>query len=165
MTENSWINFSDKKPPEGLYEWRIPSVSLPGEFVIVAAMMRERGTGFDKVLSPSFDHWDGYRVIVPAKLQWRATSRVGRVIHADLIGVEGLEFDPCIYCEKTPVLHGCQRGSDGRGVIICGDPWRFNSWWLDCCRWGSTPHIKDPRDIFSIRRAALERAAALLAIP
>ena len=84
---SKWTNYADSKPDAGLFEWRIPSISLPGEHVIVASMMRLRGAGFgNPILSPSFDHWDGYRVHVPNGLQWRAASDHERkVIHAELI--------------------------------------------------------------------------------
>lgn len=167
ITPGEWTSYADKRPDSGLFEWRIPSISLPGEHIIVAAMMRERGAGYsDPVLSPAFDHWDGYRVHVPNALQWRAArDSEMKVIHADLICVEGLEHADCIYCGKRPTLHGCQRGSDGRGVIINGDPWRFNSWWLSCCRWGDTPHIDDPREIERIRREAFRTAIARATSP
>jgi len=144
-----------------VYEWRMPSVSLAGEHIIVAAKMRWRGSGYDKCLSPNFDHWDGYRVRVPAGLQWRpVTCDRGTPIHADLICVEGLEHSACIYCGESPKLNGCQRSNQG-GVFINGDPWHFNSWWLSCCQWGHTPHLSDPREIERIRREAIDRAVAL----
>jgi len=150
-----WTDYADAKPEAGLCEWRIPSLSLPGEHIIVSAMMRLRGAGHgDPILSPSFDYWDGYRVHVPCGLQWRVTLAIDR----DAICVEGLEHADCIYCERRPTLHGCQRPADGRGVIINGDPWRFNSWWLSCCRWGATPHVDDPRELERIRREAFARA-------
>lgn len=158
---SEWTNYCDKKPDAGLYEWRIPSVSLPGEHIIVASMMRLRGSGWsDPVLSPGFDYWDGWKVTVPAGLQWRDASDPNRkVVHADLICVEGLEHAECLYCGKVPTLKGCMRTSQG-GVLVNGDPWRFNRWWLECCRWGGTPHLEDPRDIERIRREAIARAGA-----
>jgi len=161
VESDMWVDYTKETPPEGVYEWRMPSVSLAGEHIIVAAKMRWRGSGYDKCLSPNFDHWDGYRVRVPAGLQWRpVTCDRGTPIHADLICVEGLEHSACIYCGESPKLNGCQRSNQG-GVFINGDPWHFNSWWLSCCQWGHTPHLSDPREIERIRREAIDRAVAL----
>lgn len=157
----NWIDYSTQRPPEGVCEWRIPSVSLPGEHVIVAAKMRKRGAGLDTVLSPSFDRWNGWSVIVPDGLQWRpATCDRGNPIHADVICIEGLNHVSCVYCGRTPTLNGCQRSAQG-GVFVNGDPWRFNSWWLSCCRWGDTPHLDDPREIERVRVAAIKEAVEL----
>ncbi len=58
-----WTLYSERRPDKaGVYEWRVPSKAVPGAVLIVAAHMRMRGAGFSQVLSPSFDHWDGYRV-------------------------------------------------------------------------------------------------------
>lgn len=158
---NDWITYKECRPEtEGVYEWRVPSLTVPDMIVLVAAYMRKRGAGYVDVLSPVFDYWDGYRVHVPEGLQWRPTREHGDVKwHAvKLIGVEGLEHADCIYCGKTPTLHALQRGSMG-GVVVSDSPHRFNSWWLKCCGWGETPSLSDPREIERIRLEAFARAA------
>ncbi|NDO80424.1 hypothetical protein CJP72_06425 [Citrobacter sp. NCU1] len=64
-----WINYSDRKPESaGMYLWRMKSRVVEGVFVIARKKFRLRGAGYHNVLSPEFDHWDGYsvNVILPA---------------------------------------------------------------------------------------------------
>jgi hypothetical protein len=155
-----WTDYATEQPAtEGVYEWRVPSIAVPGAIVILAAHMRQRGAGYRDVISPVFDYWDGYRVHVPNGLQWRPTDAHGEIKKHEqrLIGVEGLEHCDCIYCGEKPSLHAVQGGRDG-GVMVGGSPERLNSWWLQCCPWGKTPHLSDPREIERIRRAAISKA-------
>lgn len=160
-TPRPWIDYTAAQPEAaGAYEWRVPSIAVPGAVIVLAAHMRNRGAGYRNVLSPAFDYWDGYRVHVPSGLQWRVASAANADIkhyERKLIEVEGLEHCECIYCGKRPTLHAVQSSPRG-GVVIGGDPHRLNSWWLECCAWGKTPHLDDPREIERIRRAAIARA-------
>lgn len=161
MSKNEWTLYSESRPKAaGVYEWRIASKAVSGAVLIVAAHMRRRGAGGEFVLSPVFDYWDGYRVIVPGGIQWRATE-----LHADMrscdqkvIEVEGLSPCECIYCGRRPTYSAHHRHRDG-GIFCSGNPWDLNSWQFLCCAWGNTPHMKDPREIEAIRRKALATAA------
>lgn len=156
----SWKPYIESPPAAaGVYEWRVPSVAVPGLVVTFAANMRMRGAGFRDVLSPSFDTWDGYRVLVPGGTEWRECEPMELRPHAVArLGVEGLQFVACPYCGNVPSLHGLIRSSGG--VSMSSDPHRFNSWWLECCPWGNTPELHDPREIECIRRDAYARAGA-----
>jgi hypothetical protein len=155
-----WIDYNVERPTtEGVFEWRVPSIALPDAIVIVAAHMRKRGAGYKDVISPKFDYWDGYRVHVPKGLQWRDTVEHKGIksFEQKLLGVEGVSHCDCIYCGKTPTLHAVQWSSGG-GVVVGAAPQYLNSWWLECCAWGKTPHLSDPREIERVRRAAIARA-------
>jgi hypothetical protein len=158
--EADWTDYSKEKPPQaGVYEWRMPSATVDGMAVIVAAHMRKRGAGHTDVISPVFDYWDGYRVYVPTGLQWRSTDGHSELKphSVKLIGVDGLDFCECIYCGKKPTLVACQ-GASGGGVIVGASPHRYNSWWISCCSWGGSPHLTDPREIERTRIAAFTNA-------
>jgi hypothetical protein len=135
---------------------------LLGEFVIVAAHMQTRGAGYRDVLSPVFDYWDGYRIHVPDGLHWRETTEHKDIAWHEqkLICIEGLEHGVCLYCNQPPRLRGVQGAHDG-GVVVAGAPQHLNRFWLECCTWGKTPHLANPRDIENMRRRAIERAKAL----
>lgn len=149
-SDNPWIDFAKTRPEKGLVEWRIPSLAVPGMVVLVAAHMRERGAGFNTVLSPVFDYWDGYQVFVPAGLQWRKAGLYTiRTCDEKVIGIEGLDVAPCIYCGKTPEIQTYDQRR----------PHQSGAWRFQCCSWGSTPAIKDPREIEKVRRKAFSRAA------
>lgn len=161
MTTNSpWIRLKDQAPTEaGLYEWRVPSKAVPGAVLIVVAKMRKRGAGFESVLSPEFDYWDGYRVHVRCDVAWRPTDYAPTAHQRTpiVLGIEGLELAPCSCCGKTPHFEAVQR--DAYGQTICPDPWNLNSWKFQCCSWGSTPWMADPREIERIRLETRGRAA------
>lgn len=158
--KSGWKDYSVEKPEEGVYEWRVPSVAVPGIVVIVAAHMRKRGAGYQDVLSPVFDYWDGYRVLVPVGLQWRSTENDQSIksYEQKLIAVEGLRHCECIYCGKEPTLDGSQRTRDG-AFVVCAAPQHLNFWSLKCCAWGRTPSLSDPRELERIRKEAFARAA------
>ena len=151
--ENPWIDFAKDRPEKGLVEWRIPSVAIPGMVVIVAAHMRVRGAGFVTVLSPIFDYWDGYRVHVPRGLQWRKAGLHDiRTCDEKVIEIEGLDIAPCIYCGRVPSIKTYDQRS----------PHQSGAWRFQCCDWGNTPSMKDPREIEKVRRAAFSTAACYI---
>ena len=155
-----WAEYATTPPPTaGVYRWRVPSQSLPGALVTFDAHFRERGAGYVKALAPVFDRWDGYRVHVPNGTQWMQTDAVCKQHEYANLGLEGLAFSPCLFCGNVPKLKAVEGCSSG-GVIIGGRPHRYNSWWLECCSWGRTPHCRDPREMERIRAGALLRAGA-----
>jgi len=155
-TQGRWREYSEERPPEaGAYEWSVPSRVCEGMRVIVLARYRKRGAGAVSMLSPEFDHWDGYRVTVPEGTRWReAPDRTDLTKYQLLVGVEGLEFVPCPLCGTEPKLKASEKWRDG-GVTVCPPPQRFNSWWLECCAWMRTPHYSDPRELEKVRRAKI----------
>ena len=150
-----WTDYASAQPEaEGPYEWLIPSRACKDMVVHVLANMRERGAGYNRVISPSFDYWDGYRVHVPAGTKWRPTDKANdKSYHIKLLGVVGLELVECQFCHRTPTLHGIRR--EGRNTVLSSDAHEFNTWWFTCCEWASTPHLSDPRVLEDKRRVAL----------
>lgn len=158
-TQGEWVNYPDERPPEGFCEWRLPSVAVPGLTVTLIAKMRERGAGYQTVLSPVFDYWDGYNVHVPNGLQWRPISEQPAIQQHETIGPfpEGVTLVPCPFCGNTPKWRSSE--SDGRGTTICAAPQRHNSWWLaPCCKWCASPRYRDPRKLASARTGLLSGA-------
>lgn len=155
-----WTRYADCKPESaGLYEWRVPSKAVPGATLIVAALMRVRGAGYENALSPEFDYWDGYRLHVQCDVQWRTTDLVlDKHRTPAVLSIEGLELSPCSSCGRVPSIEAHQRPASG-GIVCLPNPWNLNSWRFICCDWGSTPSMADPRDIERIRRATRAKAA------
>lgn len=154
-TTTPWIRYKDEQPQEpGLYEWRVPSKSVPGMVLIVAANMRMRGAGFETVLSPEFDYWDGYRVLVQCDVQWRETLFMPQTYENTpaVLSIEGLDISPCSHCRKKPRIKAHQTSNMG-GIVLNPCPWNLNTWRFSCCAWGETPRMDDPREIERIRRA------------
>ncbi len=157
-----WMDYASKQPPAaGVYEWRVPSRTCKGLVVRVLAHHRTRGAGYRNVLSPVFDHWDGYNVTVPAGTQWRAAPEGTslQTYEQRLVCAEDVEFCACPYCRQVPRLHGVERASGG-GLIVGSDAHRFNSWWLECCAWARTPRYDDPRELASARASLLAKGAS-----
>lgn len=162
MSEDAagWTLYSEKRPQgEGVYEWRIPSRAVPGMIMIVAAHMRERGAGYTRAVSPSFDYWDGYVLHVPKEIEWRNTKSHSEVKEHEtkIVSIEGLDPCGCIYCGQKPTFEAYQSHRYG-GFTIGPKPWDLNSWRFKCCEWGRTPELSDPREIDRIRRAAIAKA-------
>lgn len=160
-----WTDYAEQQPLDaGPYEWQVPSTAVKGMTVRVLAHFRKRGAGYKDVLSPEFDHWDGYRVHVPTGTKWRPVPEGTELKQYEqkLVCVEGLDFVPCPYCNRKPRLNGVRRASDG-GVVITGDAHTFNSWWLECCSWTHTPRYSDPRELENARSAVLTAQSSTIA--
>lgn len=157
IAATEWHTYSEQKPPkEGAYRWRVPSVAVPGLFVVFVAHMRERGAGYVRAVSPVFDYWDGYRLHVPAGTQWQEVDETVacKSYEATEVSVDAPASYACPYCGKQPTIKGFQRGSSG-GVVIGNHPHEFNAWHLECCQWARTPSFKDPRELIAKRNAVL----------
>lgn len=158
-----WINYAEERPTEaGVYQWRMPSVSCQGLIITVFAHYRKRGAGYKHVLSPQFDYWDGYRVHVPERLQWRHTDQHQDIRECDTTDPvpEGVELEPCPFCKTVPKWESRQTGSYGRGVVVCGPAHRHNSWSIKCCTWANSPRFDDPRTLAQSRSALLAATEA-----
>lgn len=155
-----WTKYEERRPEvAGPYLWQVPSVRVPGLTVEFVAHMRKRGAGYRDVLSPSFDHWDGYQVHVPVGTLWTATALVCKE-HETRVGLTlpNIELKTCPFCRRVPTWHGTEQ-SRGGGVYIGSDPHQFNSWWLECCSWARTPHFDDPRELAKQRNEMLARVS------
>jgi hypothetical protein len=159
---SDWIDYSVTPPAAGVYEWSVPLVVAPDMTVTVLAHMRKRGAAYREIISPAFDYWDGYyRVTVPAGTHWRPATAVPDdfpTYRETIIGVVGCEFDKCPFCHQVPRLVGVQRS--GNGVSIGAHPHEFNTWWLECCSWAKSPHMKTPRALAESRHALLAAEAS-----
>lgn len=148
---DDFIAYETQRPPAaGLYEWRVPSTAVPGLIIRCVAEYRIRGAGYTDVLSPAFDHWDGYRVIVPHGIGWRQTMHENPI---QVLEVEGVFVAPCPFCEQAPKWSAHAASMYG-GFMICPEPHRLNYWQLSCCDWGRTPPFRDPRELCRVRDAA-----------
>lgn len=152
---NEWKEYKVEKPSvAGPYEWRVKSL-IPehkGMIITCAAHMRLRGAGYDgNVLSTALDGWDGYRIIVPEGLMWREVpEKYKNIFHYDRIvtGIEGLDIRECPFCGKIPKIVAHNFGSN---FEYC------RNWHFECCDWGKTPYMSDPRKIEEVRCKAFSR--------
>lgn len=127
----TWINYFGQKPTkEGLYNFRLKSKVYKDLIVQFVAEMRMRGAGFERVLSPEFDHWDGWNVILPKFIEWSPRENQEKIGYGEqLICLEGApEILPCPFCKKIPKLHGTNQ-------FVLNNPHEWNIWWFICCEW------------------------------
>lgn len=158
FTPGPWREYGAEKPTAaGVYEWRVPSARVAGLTVRCLAHFEMRNAGYQKVLSPAFDYWDGYRLHVPAGTEWReaAEGHGLKQYEQRFVCAEGVELEPCPFCRQVPKLVGIERASGG-GVYCSSDAHRYNSFWLECCSWAKSPHFSDPRKLAEARHAALK---------
>lgn len=158
--DNAWRDYLAERPSaKSAYEWRVPSKNTPGITLIFSANMRMRGNGYyDPILSPMFDHWDGYKVSVPPGTQWRELQTSVALKdheHGGLI-IEGAELLPCPYCGRSPTWKGVWALSQG-GCIVPSKPHEYTRWWLECCSYAQTPHTSQPLELAQLRNEKLAR--------
>lgn len=154
--DDGWILYSERKPTEaGVYEWRVPSLACKGLIVTIHDHFRLRRAGSESVLSPEFDYWDGHRVLVPAGLQWRPSTKQLNPHTSSPAIPEGVEPEICPFCKQIPRWKSCQRSNYDQSIVICPAPQNLNTWWLECCQWASTPRFHDPRALVEARHKLL----------
>lgn len=155
-----WKDYASEKPASaGTFEWKVPSRVCDGMDVRVYANNRLRGAGYEQVVSPAFDYWDGYRVHVPKGTMWReAPEDISLKNHEQVVVcIDGLDVDPCPFCGNVPKFKGYQQSKYG-GYVIGPAPQNLNDWQLHCCRWAQTPSYEDPRQLVEARKALLAKA-------
>ncbi|MGY8624293.1 hypothetical protein [Chromobacterium violaceum] len=154
----SWIKYSEHRPAAtGEYLWRMPSKVCKGLFVIAKRKFRKRGAGYEDVLSPDFDYWDGYRVTVPANLEWMDVPPEHQAAD-NLIIPEGVSLAVCPFCGKEPRWHAMQYSGGSFGIRP--SPSVLNTWWTKCCAWAGEVKCGDPRKLAETRNALLGKEAA-----
>ncbi|MCP5002536.1 MAG: hypothetical protein GY941_01090, partial [Planctomycetes bacterium] len=149
-----WTKYSDKKPTvAGTYMWKVPHSQIDDLTVIFSGNMIMRGNGYaDDILSPNFDHWDGYTVHVPKNLEWAEYTGSGLKSphhHEDLSFI-GQHISKCPFCKNTPKWKY-------HGRWITAAPHQSDYWYLVCCKWtsGFSHRLFDPRKIMEQRESAL----------
>jgi len=136
MSELTWTKYEDVKPPEGRYWFRVdPSYynRWGGRQVEFASLMRERGAGGQRVISPDFDHWDGYRVHVPRGIEWAPITdqeildyKHPHSLDKEFFKVPDLDLKPCPFCGRAPKV-------DWHGRYITAPIWHVEMFSIRCC--------------------------------
>lgn len=112
-----FTNFKDLKPKRGMVTWR---TSIEGVEILFNAEMRIRGAGFEKVLSPEFDYWDGCKVHVKHNVSWSS----------ELINIKDHTVKPlikvnrCPICKKEPLIRHNRT-----------TPMEAEYFYIECCSW------------------------------
>lgn len=150
-TGGDWIAFDEVRPQsKGFYEWKHEhKLGFTQKFF---AEMRVRGAGVRDVLSPRFDHWDGYRVHVPNGMYWRETDIVDAEKRARdcVVKIDDLWLRECPFCGRTPTITARQCGypGGGNGVVILASPQNYNTWSVErCCRMIGHNGFKHPDEL------------------
>ena len=133
-----WVNYSERKPEAaGVYLWRMRSCAVKGNYVIARKKFRLRGAGHLYVLSPEFDHWDGYSVTVPAELQWAEDDA-----SMPDISFENLpDAKECPFCKRKPTIKAFEWN---RGCRVNPEPYILNNFQLKCCGWIAAVTFEHP---------------------
>ncbi len=114
MISAEWIKYEDQKPAEGRHWFRVAQKYYekgwsghPVEFVDI---MRMRGNGYQPdILSPGFDHWDGYQVHIPAGIEWKPVTepeilefKNKHLLDKYFIRIPTATVKPCPFCGRAP---------------------------------------------------------------
>ncbi|HDL7100160.1 TPA: hypothetical protein PXM79_002951 [Yersinia enterocolitica] len=124
-----WINYSERRPETaGVYLWRMSSQAVKGINVIARKKFRLRGAGYQDVLSPEFDYWNGYSLTVPSELQWAKDD--------DSVPDISFEFLPeakeCPFCKQKPTIKAFEWNN---GCRVNPEPYILNKFKIKCCGW------------------------------
>lgn len=133
-----WIKYSEKKPEAaGVYLWRMGSRKVKGLTVVARSKFRLRGAGHENVLSPEFDYWNGYSLVLPGELEWAEDDE-----SLPDITFENLpSAKHCPFCKKTPTIKSFEWD---RGCRVSPEPYILNQFQLKCCGWIAAVTFESP---------------------
>ncbi|MGP2520493.1 hypothetical protein ACTUSX_11470 [Pantoea ananatis] len=133
-----WIKYSERKPDAaGVYLWRMSSRKVDGLTVIARAKMRLRSAGYENVLSPEFDYWNGYSLVLPGELEWSENEESVSDISFENLAAPSA----CPFCKNVPSIKAFEW--DG-GCRIRPEPYILNQFQLKCCGWIAPVTFKSP---------------------
>lgn len=113
-----FILYSEKKPEkEGVYLWYKKTEN--DIFITFKSKMRLRNSG--TILSPDFDHWNGYKVLVPKDVMWREVKE-----DDDEINIIGCDLKCCPTCGGKPEV-------DFLNTFVTSRPIDANRFKISCC--------------------------------
>lgn len=156
-SDNPWRSYDDEKPDVlKIYEWSVPHVTFTDMRAMFLEKYISRLAGNEYVKYPRFSRWNGYEIITPEGVMWRHTRSVPENWGKHRItSIEGVNLSPCPFCKSVPEFHGIKRLKNGF-TEICAPAYEINMWWLECCAWAKTPHMKDPRVLADKREKLLK---------
>jgi hypothetical protein len=93
-----------------------------------------RGNGYaPDILSPDFDHWDGYRVSLPKGVEWKPVVEDEIIafpkphcLDGEFFKVPDLNLKPCPFCGDAPKIRW-------HGRWIAAPIWEVESFSIRCC--------------------------------
>jgi hypothetical protein len=139
----NWKLYKNEVPKKiGYYWFRAKSHTIKDLTVSYVGQMRERGAGYDTVISPCCDYWTGYRIIVPEELEWAEYD--GEIKDKYTFNHDfGFEEDmlPCPFCGRVPVFQL-------DGAWIGASPLDSKNWYIRCCN-GIWITKSNPRDVIN----------------
>lgn len=143
-------DYREVKPPEiGWYVWRLSHKFIEGVTLIFLARYRKRGAGHENVLSPEFDYWDGYRVLLPkGSIEWTEYDGESPRPGQELLEVVGVENAVCPFCKSKPKWKY-------NGRFIGSGPTDTEYYMLECCQWAGTVRMKNPIELAEKRNMLL----------
>ena len=145
-------NYRTEKPlAEGWYVWRVPHKFIEDVTLIFIAKYRERLAGFERVLSPEFDCWDGYSVLLPkGPIEWAEYDGEPPKTGSELLEVVGTENADCPFCKSKPKWRYS-------GRYIGSGPTDTDYYYLECCHWfgGFDARMKNPLKLAENRNSTL----------
>jgi hypothetical protein len=152
LTDCKFQDYRKNKPLfAGWYIWRLPHKTIENLTVVFIAEYRLRGAGFGNVLSPEFDYWDGYRVLLPKGLiEWAEYNGNKPKSGKELLEVAGVDNAVCPFCKSKPAWrYG--------GRFIGSGPTDTKYFYLECCHWfnGIGSRMENPVEYAKKRNKAL----------
>lgn len=129
----------------GVYRFRVPMESQPGETVEFMAQLRWRKHGVHHILMPTFEYvLDDEFITLPEGTCWRDRLPAD----PDVLGPTDFPIAPemaqgaaaCPFCHQLPVINGEKIKEDDGDLYYTRIPYKFNRFWFTCCEWvGKAP--------------------------
>lgn len=145
-------NYRKKKPPvAGWYVWRLPHQFIDDLVLIFLAQQREHESGGERVLSPEFDYWTGYRLTLPkGSVEWAEYEGEPPRPGDELLEVVGVQNQACPFCKSEPKWRYS-------GRYIGSGPTDTLYYYLECCHWfdGFGSRMQNPIELAKERNAVL----------
>lgn len=145
-------NYYETKPKkEGYYIWRVAHKRNPDIIITFITQYRLRGAGYQNILSPEFDYWDGYRIILPKQIEWDYYKETPPGCYRDVIDINNLfkTITPCPFCKEVPKLVYSPNHIGGTAIDA-------EYWYTECCSWTKSPRYSNPIELITKRENLLK---------
>lgn len=143
--------YTIKPEKEGYYLWKVPHKRKPDISITFISQFRLRGAGYQNILSPDFDYWDGYRIILPKQIEWDYYTGPIPQTYKDTVDINNLfkTITICPFCKQIPKLVYSPNHIGGTAIDS-------EYWYTECCSWVKSPRYNNPIELITTRESLLQ---------
>ena len=144
LKKENYNRIKDGLPKEsGYFIWK---TKIEGFDIIFPSKMRLRGAGLRNVLSPEFDYWTGFKLILPKEIEeWSELDDSFKIsgkanqTPKDL-KIIGVSLNKCPFCKNEPTIKYSWKDEY---------PNKNSTFEINCCSWINKKSFKTLKELIN----------------